>query len=395
MRIASNGPAPNGANLGGGSAFQPAGERRLLQRYMPSLDVLRGLAILWVLLNHALIWDPAPGSHAAGHGIVYAVAKGGWLGVNLFFVLSGFLITGILLDDRGNEVYYQRFYKRRALRILPVYLLLVAVLLALRSLSTGALLVALTFTTNYAFLFGVRQPYGPLWSIAVEEQFYLVWPAVLRRLRTAWLAAFCIAIVVLDPLLRGLCLAGRLPPADIQRNALLIADNLACGALAALFVRSRYGVARAGRRMGLAIMIVALLGEAAGLPFGIAHRTTPFGAALQHTPFNLLFTGLLLFLLSLPSRWFASAWSRPLRFLGYVSYGLYLCHLLIFDLYDRVTTALGSTSPGEMLRGPAVRLVLAGSLSVLVAWLSRRFYEDPFLRIRVGSRPSKLLRQEP
>ena len=364
---------------------------------MPALDVLRGLAILWVLLNHGLLWDSTrgPAANSAGFLLLARLAQAGWLGVNLFFVLSGFLITGILLDSRGSPAYYRGFYARRALRILPAYLLLVVVLLALHRLSKGTLAVALTFTTNDAFLFGVRAPYGLLWSIAVEEQFYLLWPAVVRHLRRRWLVVLCAALLVLDPLLRYLCLAGDLPAADVQRNALLIADNLACGALAALFVRSRWGVARRGLQAGLLLMAVAACGELAGLPFGIAHRDTAFGAALQHTPWNLFFTGLLLVSLGLPVRWFHSAWSAPLRFFGYISYGLYLCHLLVFDVYDHLVSGLASAPLRAALQQTLLRLVLAGSLATLIAWASRRFYEDPLLRVRVGRRGRRLREQSP
>ncbi len=347
---------------------------------MPGLDVLRGVAVLWVLLNHALIWKGFAGGTGIGNDsltrAVFRIAQAGWLGVNLFFVLSGFLITGILLDSRSVPQYFSQFYRRRALRILPAYLLLIAVLLSLRQLSRGALAVALTFTTNDAFLFGVRKPYGLLWSIAVEEQFYLLWPWILRDVRPRQLAIGCAVLLVADPLLRYGCATGVLPQADVQRNALLIADNLACGALAALFVRSRFGVARIGLPAGFLILCVAVLGELAGLRFGIAHRATPFGMALQHTPPNLFFTGLLLLSLSLPAGWFAAAWSKPMRFFGYVSYGLYLCHLLVFDFYDRW---IAGRVAG--LQNSFVRLLLAGGLATLVAFLSRRFFEEPFLRM--------------
>src|ERR1700744_1028317 len=100
-------------------------DRPLLRKHMPELDVLRGLAIFSVVLYHGLYWD---GGHTTSK-IMKLIVKAsvfGWLGVNLFFVLSGFLITGILLDTKGRPDYYRRFYLRRVQRILPAYLATIA-----------------------------------------------------------------------------------------------------------------------------------------------------------------------------------------------------------------------------------------------------------------------------
>ncbi len=370
---------------------------RLLQRYMPALDVLRGAAILLVIFDHALYWMGAA-QHTTGVRRLFAeLSSGGWLGVNLFFVLSGFLITGILLDSRGNEGYFKRFYLRRATRILPAYLLTIIVLLLLHRMPTAYLIASLLFLTNYSGAFGgtLVAVYSVFWSLSVEEQFYLLWPTIVRRLRRSGLAVLCIALVVADPVLRYLAQAGRAPLGNPHTNTFLIADNLACGALAALFVRTRFGDAVHGRRAGLALIGASCLILLAGLPFGILHRNAPFGAALQSTPWNLLFTGTLLLLLSLPTAWFAGTWSAPLRFFGYISYGLYLCHLLVFDFYDVCIADAAPAVLRPVLHGYYVRLLLAGALSTLVAFLSRRFYEDPFLRWHVTRQPRKLLQQAP
>ncbi len=348
---------------------------------MPALDVLRGVAILGVLLNHALVWD---GAHAGGSlvRITMGIAQAGWLGVDLFFVLSGFLITGILLDSRDAPQYFREFYRRRARRILPAYLLLIAALLVLGRLRTGPLAVALTFTTNFAFLFGVRKPYGLLWSIAVEEQFYLMWPVAVRCLGRTTLATVCTLLLVLDPALRYLCAAGALPAADVQRNTLLLADTFACGALAALYARSPLAAQAPGLRVGAWLMGLATALAIAGWPYGISHRATPLGAALQHTPPNLFFTGLMLTMLRLPSRWFRMPWWAPLRFFGYISYGLYLFHLLAFEVYDRWIAGQVPSLQRAVLQDSLVRALLAGVLATAFAYGLRRFYEEPFLRRR-------------
>ena len=373
------------------------GQRRLLQRYMPALDVLRGLAILMVILHHSLYWEGAVG-RTTGAGRLFAqLTSGGWLGVNLFFVLSGFLITGILLDSRSNEDYYRRFYSRRALRILPAYLFVIVWLLLKQRMGADYLAESLTFTTNYAEAWnpGHRWIYAVFWTLSVEEQFYLVWPTLSRRLGPKGLTLFCGALILADPLLRFLSQSGRLPLGNPHSSTPLIADNLACGALAALFVRSRFGTAAHGRRVALGLIVFGACLEIACIPFGILHRDTLFGAALQSTPWNFFFTGLLLLMLSLPGAVFGSALYRPLRFFGYISYGLYLSHLLVFEAYDEHVAGVRSMASRALLEGSYVRLLLAGCLAALLAWLSRRYFEDPFLRIRVGARPRKLLRQGP
>jgi peptidoglycan/LPS O-acetylase OafA/YrhL len=165
---------------------------------MPELDTLRGVAILAVVFYHGFPRSDAVASLPGIVRIVSAIAEREWLGVNLFFVLSGFLITGILLDSKGAPQYYKRFYVRRALRIVPAYLLLLLLLLVLpligivdRRISWSFIGLSLIYLSNFTNFFGVAMQYGPLWSLAVEEQFYLVWPAAVRNLsrRTLGLCA--------------------------------------------------------------------------------------------------------------------------------------------------------------------------------------------------------------
>ena len=100
---------------------------------MPELDTLRGIAVLGVMCLHAFFWQYASYSFGQWGRLILNLTRPGWIGVNLFFVLSGFLITGILLDSRSRPDYYRRFYTRRALRILPAYYLLLLCLLVLKS----------------------------------------------------------------------------------------------------------------------------------------------------------------------------------------------------------------------------------------------------------------------
>jgi peptidoglycan/LPS O-acetylase OafA/YrhL len=350
---------------------------------MPELDVLRGLAILMVLTFHGLYWSAATTSSHIINLFIRATVVG-WLGVNLFFVLSGFLITGILLDTRHRPSYYRQFYLRRALRILPAYLGIILILFLIRYIQFPQTVAALLFLANYMPLLRIPGGYGPLWSLSVEEQFYLLWPAVVAKVSTRNLTVICLALCLVEPFLRWLSASGHLPLGDVKTATYLIADNLALGALAAIFARSRFGTLRNGTRLGVALCLLGGLIFAIGHPFGILTRTTVVGETLQSVPWNIFFTGILLFTLGTRSPFFSSIWTAPLRFLGYISYGLYLIHVLIFFWYDEAFPYITNPTLHHLMQRSLVRFFVCGAVAIYIAWLSRRFYEEPFLRMGRG-----------
>lgn len=347
---------------------------------------MRGVAILAVLLYHGFYWSCATSSNHLGTLFIKATVVG-WLGVNLFFVLSGFLITGILLDTKGSPSFYRKFYFRRALRILPAYLALVGLLTLVGWTTLRSVTLMLLFLANTSAGFQVGG-YGPLWSLSVEEQFYLVWPALVGRVSVRVLTVASIALCFVEPLLRWLNAAGHLPLGNVRGSTYLIADNLALGALAAIFARSRYGTLRNGIRLGLGLCLAGLVIFMVGYPFGILHRASIIGDTFQTVPWNLFFTGILLLSLGLRSPLVSSLWAAPLRFLGYISYGLYLIHYLIFDRYDTYVLRLSNLSLRHLFQGSFTRFFLVGGLSILIAWLSRTFYEERFLQIGRAFRPA-------
>jgi peptidoglycan/LPS O-acetylase OafA/YrhL len=146
---------------------------------MPELDTVRGVAILMVFVFHAFEdFAPSGPKIPVWEHLFLSTVSLGWAGVNVFFVLSGFLITGILLDSVGKPRYYSRFYFRRALRILPAYYLLIAVLVLVgrigfvtRRTSWAFAGLSVIYLSNITPLLGVARDYAPLWSLAVEEHF--------------------------------------------------------------------------------------------------------------------------------------------------------------------------------------------------------------------------------
>jgi|HubBroStandDraft_4_1064222.scaffolds.fasta_scaffold00800_6 peptidoglycan/LPS O-acetylase OafA/YrhL len=368
-----------------GAKHPPA---QLLRSRMPELDTLRGIAVLGVIFLHGFYWQYSGLHFARWQRALLLATKAGWLGVNLFFVLSGFLITGILLDSRDRPGYYRRFYARRALRILPAYYLLLIGLAVLRQASLSYLGLSSIYLANLTVLFGVANDYGPLWSLAVEEHFYIVWPALVRRAKLRGVAALALGICLAEPLLRAAAFqTGK--AGGIATYTWFVADGLAMGGGLAVVLRSPVS-RRQVKAMGLMLIVLAASAAVLGGPFGLLTRDNLLGAALQHTVINLGFSGVLLLALLLgTSAWQGYVNSSVLRFLGYISYGLYLIHLLIFRIYDKLSQVFWpQLQPRDGLFGLIVlRFVCVLGLSVGLAYLSRRFFEERFLRLKQSSTP--------
>ncbi len=324
------------------------------------LDGLRAFAILFVLLAHLDV----PGF---AHG---------WIGVDLFFVLSGYLITGILVDSRGNDHYYRTFIVRRALRILPLYYTVLAAITIYARLQPDQWSGLLAWGSPNWFTFycgNIRAAlqnawpptyfYNPLWSLQVEEQFYLLYPAVVALCSRRGLRNVLIGCVAAAPVLRGVSLLlwpqNRIAPYVLTPCRM---DALALGGLVAIAARSDARPPRWWLRAGL----VTAGGVTVALFFLGRHRFTLIG----YTLIGLTFAAALSVVVMAP--WPAMTrllrWG-PLTYTGQIAYGLYLLHLPVYALLRPVLHgAIGSL------------LTLAGTF--LAAGLSWRFLDRPILRLK-------------
>ena len=251
-----------------------------------------------VVLYHAFYWQNDFHGLSRPEKLFVWMMWAGRLGVNLFFVLSGFLITGLLLQTVERPDYYRRFYIRRALRILPAYYALLLILLFIPQQSLAFLGLSAIYVANLAPLFGVAMSYPVLWSLAVEEDFYLIWPLLVRKVTAFGLFACCIAIVLFTPVFRWLSFMIESHRGyvsftfnDYTWNS---ADGLAAGAFLVIALRRLAWT----RSVLLYFSISSVLSGAAiwfaGIPFGILLRQgSGFGAALQVSPWNIGFVGLL------------------------------------------------------------------------------------------------------
>ena len=383
--------------------------RATLDAPIPALDGLRGLAILAVLMHQLLLDRPGTGAHAGRLlGIAFAPFEAGWVGVQLFFVLSGFLITGILLDTRHAESYWRSFFARRALRIFPLYYLLLMIVFvlvpSLPNLSPASLgehrlqWWYWSYLQNWTFLHGggYVTPLGSCWSLAVEEQFYLVWPFVVRPLSDRGLARTCIAVAIGALALRLGVLAAGGDPEVVYECTFTRADALALGALTAVVVRHPEWLARLvpWLRLVTAVVVGALLATA--LASGGLARRNPLTEVAGHTLIALASAIVILSatLETARGQGRLQSWlSAPLlRRFGKYSYAIYLLHLPLHQLLVR--RVLG---PALAHVGPATRLCVQGAYLVLgplallaLGMFVYRVFESRFLRWKPAAAPRRI-----
>ncbi|MBV8456770.1 MAG: acyltransferase [Acetobacteraceae bacterium] len=377
-----------------GARTQPA--------HYPALDGLRAVAALMVFCQH----------YAASKLYIFGW---GWTGVDFFFVLSGFLITGILYDSRDRVHRYRDFYVRRTLRIFPLYyavwlgILLVSPIAQWRW-SPGWFLWP-AYLGNYTrFLFTDhpggpmrfdRLTFGPLvqgwfnapmhlyiqhfWSLCLEEQFYLLWPCVVYQVRRReTLIKICIAVIVAMPVIRWV-VANLASPQALQLELLYRSlptrlDALLIGGLVALMLR---GPQKAWLRRARPFLIPAAA-ILLGATYGIAVHLTQEAVQGTATDWRVYgFTLIDLFAAALvvdcihPGGLVSGALAlAPLRALGRISYGFYVYHELFHDFYAWAGARL---FPQNAF---AATTTLAFVCTIAIAWLSFRFLETPFLRLK-------------
>jgi peptidoglycan/LPS O-acetylase OafA/YrhL len=366
-----------------------------LSGYIPALDGVRGIAIALVLANN--LYPGYPDGFV--DRLFYTTSNAGWVGVDLFFVLSGFLITGILWDTRHQERYFTTFYARRFLRIFPLYygfLLLWNV--------TGPLLLPdpqgiHSWHENqwwyWTYLSNVKEAlYGPgplepghFWSLAVEEQFYLIWPLVVLTADRRRLLTICVAMIVTAFALR---LGWRLhDPSKAAGNALYVLtptrmDGLAVGALLAVTARTGPGIAQLARwaRPLFPAGLLALLAI-----FAIRKGFYGHDLVVQTVGYSIVAltagAGLVLAVAARPgSRRHAFITHPALVALGRYSYGIYVWHFA-----SRLTWGWSFVQKPPKLLGyefpmaTAIWLVLAG-FAVLLGMASWHGIERPILRLK-------------
>jgi peptidoglycan/LPS O-acetylase OafA/YrhL len=357
-----------------------------IPKYIPQFDGLRGIAILVVLLAHLTYLD----------GIRFArVFEYGRTGVDLFFVLSGFLITGILLDTKELPGYFKNFYARRALRIWPPYYAVFLIFFVLSPLFShgGSFLTDVktwpyyaTYTQNLFFNFPKSVPLGPTWSLAVEEQYYFFWAPVVFFCGRKSLRNILLGMIVFSLCFRAASFFRGASLDFVHDFTLCRLEPLAAGGLAALWLRSDKCNLRKWNGWATIALMVGVSGvRLALIDWGFETRiySYPFLAAA--------FAGMLA--LSLTANQATTFLGRALTqrwlvYTGRISYGVYLIHVPIFICMSLAGRRLWGTSQYSAVK-QALMVCMAFAAVYAVASISWFCFERPILRLKERFRSAK------
>jgi peptidoglycan/LPS O-acetylase OafA/YrhL len=364
----------------------PGGSGRILE-----LDGLRGMAIVLVLLFHYVSIVQGPANRAVA--LFQRAVEIGWTGVDLFFVLSGFLIGGILLNARRSEHYFKTFYARRIYRIFPIYYLWIAAYFLLMYLASPHILeklgivhdkwaaaaVLVLFLQNSVTMTPalVTIWFFQVWSLAVEEQFYLVIPWLVRWLSDRKLVFTLVSLLFVAPLSRVL-LKVYLPDNYWRPHLLTFcrSDELAVGVLLAFFWRQEYWRARISSYKKALYAVVGML--TLGMIYLDAFKVSDLAqCAWGYSCVSLFYASLvLLALVARGGMWAAFCRWSVLRNIGAVSYCMYIIHAVV----NRVCHVLLKSSDGIATRRSLAATILACGMTWLIAKISWRVLEAPLMR---------------
>jgi len=339
-----------------------------LPGYLPEFDGLRGMAMLAVVLYHC---HP----RLVGTGI-YGASLWGWAGVTLFFFLSGFLITGNLLTARGHPRYFHNFHARRALRIWPVYILLLVVVYLNSDWFIGPpIWQAIEAAPWLAYIFFVQNLFhltlppaiGPTWALAIEEQYYFFWAPIVRWLRRPWMLAALLTVALMaSPLFRRAHLSWIGPT-----HTLIHLDGIALGSLLAIGFYTLGWNRRIWLAIGVASFVsgIAAAATIAGgtsyldcaLALGLGGAVLSMAASTgARTPLHMLLR------------------RGPLAYYGKISYGLYLCHISVFIYLGAFDLRMDRYGIPGNLAVVAVRLAASTAVAT-VLWYG---FESQILKLK-------------
>ena len=354
-----------------------------------ALDGLRGIAILLVVIHHGLP-DITMSTRAAEW--IKKLLHGGWIGVDLFFVLSGYLITSILIREKQtSQQFFRNFYARRVLRIWPPYLLCICLILGwtwavnpngllfrqqlylwFHAVNIGMYIIPEAFQGN---VLGVSH----MWSLAVEEHFYLLWPVLVYRLSTARLLQVAYVLVCLALCLRLVGVSMGQPPFYFVQTFCRL-DALSCGGILAILrtqgvLHSLNGAAR----------VVAVISAAMGLIFLVVKKGfwawDPIMFSFGLTVVYVFFAAMFIMVLNGAAAELLS--NKMLRSFGKFSYGWYLLDGMLRPFIDASMAKIGL---GEAALSPELwsltALMVRAMVPLALAWIMFTAIESPFLRLK-------------
>lgn len=398
----SEGLAGDGVPMKGPKTDAPSSGR------IPVLDGIRGIAVLMVMVFHFWAFGTKTGT-VLWERVYAGVASMGWAGVDLFFVLSGFLITGILYDSRESKHYFRVFYSRRTVRIFPLYYASLALFfwfmpfllvrlhhaqLADFHMSNLAKLLLWGYVANwYVGVKGfnaIAQPLQHFWSLAVEEQFYLVWPLLVLTLTRRRLMAVCGGLMAFGLALRAVLYGVHLPYAAYAWT-LCRADSLGIGALVALAARDTRDWATLvnwARVLALpafcAVVLLRILNPSCATGPGNSPNFAMGTFAISLL--GIFFGSSLTMAVGLPQKSFMHRFlgSSFLQFFGKYSYCMYVCHIPLITFFAKA--GLDSDRLFRLLHSQLLAIVvlnlIAFAATIAVSLASWNLFEKHWLKLK-------------
>jgi len=345
--------------------------------HFPELDGIRGLAALAVFLHHFF------NASTDLSGVICRIAALGFLGVQVFFVLSGFLISSLLFVDRRDPAMLRNFYWKRVLRIWPALIVYLIAAYTLTHADAVYVVLSLAFISNFEGLIGDRFEFGSTWTLAIEEQFYLIWPQIIRncRVNTVFWLSWSIYLLSVGlrtalPLLRHDSIALAYTP--YQCDGLALGAVLACQwfAVTHLDETAKKIIQFLNGRSALILWLVVL-----GLELDLYWRDLGgrnINTSLQMTLTTFLAYRVMVLVVLKRSQLVTWLQRKPLLFMGSISYGFYLYHGIVLERIVDVLGPLNMSLPLIVL----ARLVFSLGVAIAVSYVSLRFIELPVRKLR-------------
>lgn len=362
-------------------------------KHIPTLDGVRGLAILLVLIFHL-------------YKYIY-ITNIGWIGVDLFFVLSGFLITGILLNAKATPNFFLNFISRRALRIFPLYYLFLFLFFIVLPLLKHPVQVDnydylydnqiwfWTYTQNWLGAFSNEWINGSIishfWSLAIEEQFYLFWPLIIYFNSKKSIVKMSLVIIIMSVVLRNIFIFFEYSWVTSYIFTLSRLDNLSIGALCAVLIREKDFINILNRYTIYIMMISSSIIIFILIYTRNLSMSNIYFLSFGYTILAILFACIILFSLSDHRfNFLKKVFNTSIMvFLGKYSYGLYVYHIPVFMLlYPKLKSSLKFLTSLEII-SDLIASTLIFILVVIISLLSYHLVEVKFLKLKKYFHPTQ------